>query len=284
MSMAVALHTSDLPFPDVNCAEEYTVITEPAYSPGWRMSPHSHRQYEITMVNQGACYVSLGRDLRRGVAGDVFFLPTRTSHGHEPYMDNTVELIVVQFPHIDASLVGALVNARPIGNYHLSELDRSRFLSICFQLQREIAGGLAHAATMCRAMVEQLAVLLLRSEQQEDENNLTIEQHTAIERALEWMHANAHTAVSIGEVADTVGFSPAHFRAIFRRSVGVSPKQYLTALRLQSSKCLLMHSERTVTEVAELAGFNSPQEFSKVFRRFTGIAPSEWKRSHLYMP
>jgi AraC-like DNA-binding protein len=35
--------------------------------------------------------------------------------------------------------------------------------------------------------------------------------------------------------------------------------------------------------VAELAGFNSPQEFSKVFRRFTGIAPSDWKRSHLYV-
>jgi AraC-like DNA-binding protein len=264
-------------------ANEYTVIAEPAYPPYWRMSPHSHRQFEFTMVHEGACHVSLGRDLRRGMAGDVFFLPARVAHGHEPYLDHSVELIVVQFPHLDAALVQQLTNASPIGCFHLSELDQSRFLSLCFQLQREIAGGLPYAATLSRSLVEQIAVLLLRTEEYQEASVLTMEQHAAIEQALEWMHANAHSSVTIGEVAGRVGFSPAHFRTLFRRSVGVSPKQYLTALRLQSSKCLLMHSERTVAEVAELAGFNSPQEFSKVFRRFTGIAPSDWKRSHLYV-
>jgi AraC-like DNA-binding protein/quercetin dioxygenase-like cupin family protein len=281
--MVAALSASSS-YPALNRVEEYTVITEPAYPAGWRMSPHSHHQYEMTMVQAGACYVSLGRDLRRVVTGDVVFLPSRVSHGHEPYMDNSVELIVVQFPQLDSALIDELMNARPIGHYHLGELDRSRFLSLCFQLQREIAGGLPHASTLCRALVEQMAVLLLRSAQSETGDSLTVEQQSAIESSLEWMHANAHRTVSIGEVAERVGFSPAYFRALFRRSVGVSPKQYLTALRLQSSKCLLMHSERTVAEVAELAGFNSPQEFSKVFRRFTGLPPSEWKRSHLYMP
>ena len=282
--MVAALSVSSVPYALSTSAKEYTVIIEPAYPPGWRMAPHTHLQYEMTMVQAGACYVSLGRDLRRVVTGDVVFLPSRVSHGHEPYLDNPVKLIVVQFPQLDSVLIEELLNAHPIGHYHLSELNRSRFLSICFQLQREIAGGLSHASTVCRALIEQMAVLLLRSAQYDTENSLTLEQQSAIEAALEWMHANAHRTVSIGEVAGRVGFSPAHFRALFHRSVGVSPKQYLTALRLQSSKCLLMHPERTVAEVADMAGFNSPQEFSKVFRRFTGLPPSEWKRSHLYVP
>ncbi len=265
----------------VYSAKHYTVIMEPPHPPGWRMMPHSHIQYEITYVKSGACYFSLRDRLHKIVEGDVCFLPQHVLHGHEPYNDCRVELVVVQFPALNPHLIQQLVNDAPIGHYHLNEVDRSQFLSICFQLQREVAGGLPHAEYVCETYIGQIAVLLLRSRLQPGHRSLSAEQQEAIEAALSWIHTNWHQNFHIREVAEYVGFSPAHFRDLFRQSVGVSPKQYVMALRLQSSKCMLMHQERTVSEVAQLAGFNSPQEFSKVFRRLTGLPPSEWKRIHL---
>jgi AraC family transcriptional regulator, arabinose operon regulatory protein len=282
-ALSLDFNYADSPAKDL-CAKDYTVIIEPPYPSGWRMIPHSHVQYEMTLVRSGACHISLGHDLRLMQSGDVIFIPSRVAHGHEPYLNHEVELLVVQFPHLNAELVQELINATPLGLYHLSELEKSRFMSLCYQMQREIAGGLAHATHVCRAYIEQMAVLLLRSQTSGENKSLTFEQQTAIETALQWMHDHAHKPLTISDVATYIGFSTAHFRALFRQAVGVSPKQYLTALRLQASKCLLMHAERTVTEVAQLAGFNSPQEFSKVFRHFTGLTPSEWKRTHLYLP
>ena len=42
------------------CAKDYTVIIEPPYPPGWRMIPHSHMQYEMTLVRSGGAWYSVG--------------------------------------------------------------------------------------------------------------------------------------------------------------------------------------------------------------------------------
>jgi AraC-like DNA-binding protein/quercetin dioxygenase-like cupin family protein len=262
-------------------AKQYTVIAEPAHPPGWRMEPHSHIQHEITYVRRGACYFSLQDRLHRIEAGDVCFLPQHVLHGHEPYQGHSVELVVVQFPDLDTDLQKQLINSEPIGHYHLSELERSQFLSICYNLQREIAGRLSHADFLCHSYVNQLGVLMLRSAARQGIESLSADQQEVVEIALDWIHDNWHRTFQISDLAERVGFSASHFRALFRQAVGVSPKQYVMTLRLQSSKCMLMHAESTVTEVARLAGFNSPQQFSRVFRRLTGIPPSEWKKIHL---
>ncbi len=52
-------------------------------------------------------------------------------------------------------------------------------------------------------------------------------------------------------------------------------------LRLQYSKYLLLHSERTVSDVAQATGFGTLQQFCKAFRKATGLTPGEWRNAHL---
>lgn len=261
--------------------DEYTVIMEPPHPPGWRMQPHAHTQSEFTFVRRGSCYVRLGSDLYLLHAGDAIYLPGGVSHGHEPHLHQEVEFIVVQFPGLPDKLHRELLNTGAIGIYRLSDLERSRFIDYCYQLQREIARGLPHTDIQCRALVDQLAVILLRCGLRQGKPDLTAEQQLAIDQALRWIHQHFNEPFLISDVATLVGFSPAHFRLLFRRAMGISPKQYVLALRLQSSKCMLMQPDRTIGEIAQKTGFDSPQAFSKAFRQFTGVTPTQWKSTHI---
>ncbi|MCC7206857.1 MAG: helix-turn-helix domain-containing protein [Anaerolineae bacterium] len=265
---------------DKSTRKNYTVITEPPFSRGWTMRPHSHVQYEIALVRGGECDILLESGRRQLIANQVFFIPSGLPHGF--FSIQGVEFIVIQFPEIQDDLLRRLVNADPIGVYLLNELDRGLFTDLCYKLQREIAGRLPYTALQCEALLSQMMVLLLRSEERQGMAPLTPLQRQMIEDAVSWIHRNASESILIRDVASQFALSEAHFRVLFRRVTGTSPKQYLLALRLQASKCMLMHAEQSVADVATQAGFNSPQEFSKVFRRFTGVTPTAWRKAYLY--
>ena len=79
------------------------------------------------------------------------------------------------------------------------------------------------------------------------------------------------------KLAQHAGYSPAHFRRLFRRVLGVNPKQYaLQAARAQAER-LLADPALTVTQVAERLGYRSIYAFSAQFKQLTGLSPTEWR-------
>lgn len=259
---------------------QYTVILEPPYPPGWRMPMHRHIQCELSLVKSGSCIMQTGGRKERLRAHEVFFIPSGVPHDFYAQPPHGVEFVVIQFPAFNEDLLRHLVNTPPIGRFVLSDLSVSVFLECCYKLQRELVSSLPFVEVECRALLEELVVLLLR-------NNCMLtavllpEQKRLMEQALRFMHERSHEILHIREVAREFGLSPQHFRKLFKNHVGVSPKKYLTALKIQRSKCLLLHREYSVTEVAMGLGFSSTQHFSKVFHRVTGLSPSIWRRTYL---
>lgn len=82
---------------------------------------------------------------------------------------------------------------------------------------------------------------------------------------------------SCATLAAELRMSEVHFRRLFTRLYGVTPSQYLTAQRIRQAKVLLMESDRSVAEIAELTGYRSAWYFSRAFRRETGMAPTEYR-------
>ena len=76
-----------------------------------------------------------------------------------------------------------------------------------------------------------------------------------------------------------VGYS--QFRRAFRKQTGQTPKQYHLAARLQQAQKLLANTSKSVKEVSELLGFDSPFHLSKQFKRQIGQSPQQWRdRQH----
>jgi AraC family transcriptional regulator len=100
----------------------------------------------------------------------------------------------------------------------------------------------------------------------------------ALRRACERLEASAERGISLEDLAREVGMSRFHFARAFRRSTAKSPHQYLTDLRVERAKQMLLHSDLPVVDVALAAGFGSQSHFTHTFRRTTGLTPAAYRR------
>ena len=94
-------------------------------------------------------------------------------------------------------------------------------------------------------------------------------------RALTFLNANLHEAISIDELAKEAGMSRAVFHRKFKELTTYSPIQFIKLHRLNEASRLIM-SGSTVRDAAYHVGYSSQSQFSRDFRRYFGKSPRQW--------
>ena len=79
-------------------------------------------------------------------------------------------------------------------------------------------------------------------------------------------------------MAEIAGVSPFHFLRMFRRFTGVTPALFLSALRLEEAKRLLLTTKRSVTDICFEVGYNSLGTFTTRFTQLVGLSPARLRR------
>ena len=92
----------------------------------------------------------------------------------------------------------------------------------------------------------------------------------------EFCKSNLAQPISVEDLARLTGMNRTHFSRKFKGARGLSPKRYLTALRLEKALQLVSAGDVRVKQVAPLCGFSDPNYFCKVFRRNFGVSPSSY--------
>jgi AraC-like DNA-binding protein len=100
----------------------------------------------------------------------------------------------------------------------------------------------------------------------------------AVERAVAAMRSRYHERLSVADLAAEAFFSPFHFSRIFRRELGVSPVQYLTAVRLFEAKRLLHATSLNVADIACRVGYVGIGTFTTRFTAMVGVSPGHYRR------
>ena len=99
--------------------------------------------------------------------------------------------------------------------------------------------------------------------------------HPAVPQALEQLRVTS----SIRRIVQASGYSHRTLISLFRRSVGLTPKQYVRVLRFQRVLETVSVAEKTsLVDVAMEAGYSDQAHFSREFRAFAGVTPSEYRR------
>jgi len=86
---------------------------------------------------------------------------------------------------------------------------------------------------------------------------------------------------ALDEVLRSMPFHYDYLRKLFKKEVGVSPLEYMTNLRMKNAETLLTGmwtNEYSITEIAQMCGFEDALYFSRVFKKYYGCAPSNFSR------
>ncbi len=97
----------------------------------------------------------------------------------------------------------------------------------------------------------------------------------------EYIAANISSPdLSVPQIAQAAGFSEVHFRKLFKNCYGVSPRQYVQNLRIETAKKLLESNNDSISKIATQCGFSTIFYFSKLFKDKTGYSPYEYRERY----
>lgn len=83
---------------------------------------------------------------------------------------------------------------------------------------------------------------------------------------------------SIEQMAQYCNLSSDYMSHLFKEYLSLSPIQYLTRIRINKAKDLLLDESITIADIAYLVGYNDPLYFSRLFRKKEGVSPIQYKR------
>ncbi len=118
-------------------------------------------------------------------------------------------------------------------------------------------------------------------------NQVVVQQENAeppvITRAKEYIYEHQTENLRLGHVAKAVNTSTFYFCKMFKKVTGINFTDYLSRVRIEKSKNLLLNPNLRVSEIAFEVGFQSLTHFNRVFKRILGQSPTEYRAQLLGM-
>ena len=85
----------------------------------------------------------------------------------------------------------------------------------------------------------------------------------------------SNSEFSVNDIAREVGMSKVQVYRKVKALLGYSVNEYIINIRLRTARFLLLHSEKTIAEIADEVGFSSPAYFSTSFKSKFNLTPTE---------
>lgn len=98
-----------------------------------------------------------------------------------------------------------------------------------------------------------------------------------VEQAKEYINGHYFSDISLDDVSREVNISPYYFSKLFKEETGENFIEYVTAVRMEKAKELLMHTDKSMKEICCEVGYSDPNYFSRSFKKNVGVTPTEYK-------
>lgn len=108
----------------------------------------------------------------------------------------------------------------------------------------------------------------------------TYELKNKLNAAFEFIYDNYMYDIELSKLAECCQISPEHFCRLFKQYSGMRPVEYITKIRLQKAKeLLIVDNNFTISEIAEKTGFRNRTYFSYVFKKNQGCSAEQFRKS-----
>ncbi|GIO87648.1 DNA-binding response regulator [Paenibacillus faecis] len=98
-----------------------------------------------------------------------------------------------------------------------------------------------------------------------------------VKEALRYVEEHLNQGLGLRDAAQHVHLNPSYFSVLFKEQMGMTFIEYVTRLRIQRAKELLLQTKLPVGEIAERVGYQTTKYFNKVFKEYEGHSPGSYR-------
>ncbi|MDF2935356.1 MAG: AraC/XylS family transcriptional regulator [Paenibacillaceae bacterium] len=260
---------------------------------GWEYPLHDHPLFELNMALEGEQHFLVdGREIIVG-AGDILLLKPGESHSCSTLPGRGMTYLCIHFgvdePELKLQLgrIGASLHG-PGSPLREALYPLLVNLGAPGTMERDIGNNKMKSLSLCLELISALSRLLadppegfLREAGRSDRLAMDIsEKIAALASQQQLLEGDDLMKQGIAGIARELGYSPAYCTRLFKTVYGVSPRQYLSTVKLREAQLLLLNRELAMEQIAERLGFRDAAHFSKQFKRWTKLSPSEYRHMH----
>ncbi|HHG3505210.1 transcriptional regulator MelR [Vibrio parahaemolyticus] len=120
---------------------------------------------------------------------------------------------------------------------------------------------------------------LLSSNKQEKSTKKGVSKHSQfyVSQMLEFIAAHHNQPLTNKDIAEHVGLHSNYAMNLFQRTMQMTIKQYITAMRINHARALLSDTDRTILDISLTVGFNSISRFYDTFQAQIGLTPTQYR-------
>lgn len=252
---------------------------------------HQHDFFEINIVTNGfgVHYVNNKRiDVR---PGSVFFIPKNVFHGYVNLGELEIFHVILpdSFFEVYENLLSNASGYAKLFDKSAAEhssakeltLDRTRYLSILGNVKEilnfsknDVTCNLLQSVSVCQLI---LKLCLYRKEKRiKEKNNLYV---SLIIDSIHYMEDNLSRKITIDDICKKFYISKSTFIRVFTKYTCFSPIAYLTKLKIEKAKQLLLETENSVTDIALDCGFFDSSHLERYFKRYENTTPNYYRKT-----
>lgn len=105
--------------------------------------------------------------------------------------------------------------------------------------------------------------------------------YSEIDEVIAYIHQHIDEPLPLNRLARYAAYSPYHFARIFKERIGLPPHYYVSSLRLQKAKDMLLNTDFTIRDIGLEVGQQSLGTFTTRFTERVGITPAQFRNSKL---
>ena len=107
------------------------------------------------------------------------------------------------------------------------------------------------------------------------------QEERAIHGITRFLQEHLAEEISLSVLAEQFHLSAQYISQLFKSEIGVNFLAYLTNIRMEQAKKLLLTTPLSITEISERSGYRDYRVFTKAFKKSEGITPSQYRRTFL---
>ncbi|WP_379154706.1 AraC family transcriptional regulator [Paenibacillus sp. sgz5001063] len=275
--MAIFQYNSERPFrgnPDLHLH----YWGREACAPGHSVGPGVRDLYKIHFIHAGTGQVTVGRETHILQQGQAFLTYPHIVTHYAADMEHPWTYSWVAFTGEE---MGYLLSKTSLAPEHpVFPMDDSLMPALYDRLTAEADHAGSLDLPLKAIMYEFFGLLVRMVPAAADPIPLPRQKSIYVEQCLHYLHAHYCENVTVERMSSSLKLDRKYLSALFKKTVGLPPQQYLLNFRIAKACELLMETPCTIGEISRSVGYQDPLLFSRMFKKVKGCSPKEYRIRH----
>ncbi|MBP3396722.1 MAG: AraC family transcriptional regulator [Clostridia bacterium] len=239
-----------------------------------QVAAHLHRHIELAMLLEGHTVAYDGTERYQLEPGDVFISFPNHIHRFET-VDQERYILMIVNPDLMPELAHTFLSFSPRSARVPGAARDPQLLQIAEALVASTDDTSPYADQMRRGYLQVFFSKLLS---QMELTESPYQDSQALKTVIAYCSAHYQSELSLGLLERELHISKYYISHLFSDKLRIGFNNYLNSLRLSYACDHLCHSDASITEIAEKAGFGTARTFNRAFLKQMGCTPSEYRQ------